>query len=80
MKSTEQGKSDKAGILLRITGYLSLILLFALWLIDRSLHIMLPHRTHEQFTSWAKDLSNVKYTFARLIIFIIPILIFKTVI
>lgn len=79
MESAEVKESPKVSLLLRISGYLSIVLIFLVWLLDRILHIMLPHRTHEQFTSWAKDLSNVKYTFARLFIFIIPILIFKIV-
>ena len=70
-------KEKRAGFFLRITGYLAIVLMFIVWLIDRALHILLPHREHTQFTVWAKDSTNVKYALTRLFIFSVPILIFN---
>jgi len=64
----------------KFLSYLIIVLMFLIWIVDRALHLLLPHREHEQFTSWAKDPTNVKYTFARLVIFSIPILIFKLIV
>jgi len=80
MEKAEVQESSKVNFLLRITGYLSIVFLFVIWLADRCLHILLPHRHHDQFTTWAKDMSNVKYTFARLFIFLIPILIYNIIV
>jgi len=73
-------KEKKAGFFLRITGYFAIVLMFLTWLMDRTLHIILPHREHPQFTVWAKDPSSMKYAFTRLLIFSIPIIIFKIIV
>lgn len=70
-------KEKKIGFFSRITGYFAIVLMFLTWLMDRTLHIILPHREHPQFSIWAKDPESVKYAFTRLLIFSIPILIFK---
>ena len=64
----------------KFLSYLIIVLMFLIWIVDRALHLLLPHREHEQFTQWAKDGANVKYAFARLAIFSIPILIFKLIV
>lgn len=74
-----ENEEKKANVFLRIVGYSAIVLMFLIWILDRALHLLLPHREHPQFTSWAKDASNVKYTFARVLIFLIPIIIFKCV-
>ena len=73
-------KEKKIGFFSRITGYFAIVLMFLTWLIDRTLHIILPHREHPQFTVWAKDPESVKYSFTRLLIFSIPIIIFKIIV
>lgn len=72
-------QEEKVNFFLRLSGYLIIVLMFFIWLIDRTLHIILPHREHLQFTSWAKDTTNVKYAFARLFIFSLPIIIYKLI-
>lgn len=76
-KSTEEIKYSP---FYKVLSYLVIVLMFLIWIVDRALHLLLPHREHEQFTSWAKDGANVKYAFARLAIFSIPILIFKLIV
>lgn len=77
-ESTTKEKS-KFNLFNKIIGYLAIILMFIIFFIDRTLHIILPHREHPQFTVWAKDITNVKYAFARLVIFSLPIFIFKVI-
>lgn len=67
----------KLNLLSKIAGYLVIFFYFILFLVDRILHILLPHREHDKFTIWVKDPENIKYTFSRLLIFMIPILIFN---
>ncbi len=73
-------QEKKAGFFLRLTGYLAIVFMFIVCLMDRELHILLPHREHPQFTAWAKDPTNVKYAFSRLFIFSLPIIIFKLIV
>ena len=70
----------KVNLFTKITGYFGIVLMFLIWLMDRTLHIILPHREHPQFTVWAKDPTSVKYAFSRLLIFSIPIIIFKIIV
>ena len=79
MSTAESQKKQKFNLFYKITGYTVIVLMFVIFLIDRTLHILLPHREHQEFTSWAKDFSNVKYAFARLFIFALPIIIFKII-
>lgn len=76
----ESTEETKYSFFYRFTSYLVIALMFLVWIVDRALHLLLPHREHPQFTSWAKDPTNVKYTFARLAIFAIPILIFNLIV
>ena len=73
-KSEENSKYD---LLTKIMSYVIIFFMFIIFVVDRALHIILPHKEHDKFTSWAKDKNNVKFAFARLIIFTIPISIFK---
>ena len=75
----ESTEEIKYSLFYKVLSYLVIVLMFLIWIVDRALHLLLPHREHPQFTSWAKDGSNVKYAFARLAIFSIPILIFKII-
>ena len=56
--------------------FLAKFLLFLIWFSDRALHLILPHREHYKFTEWIKSWKIVKYSFIRLIIIGIIILIF----
>lgn len=79
MSNTTTGEKSKFNLFHKIIGYLAIILLFVIFTIDRTLHIILPHREHQEFTTWAKDLSNLKYAFARMFIFLLPILIYNII-
>lgn len=73
-------QEEKPNFFLQLSGYFIIFLMFLIWLMDRTLHIILPHREHLQFTSWAKEPANVKYAFARLFIFSLPILIYNIIV
>ena len=79
MSKKESNKESKINLWSKIAGYLVIFLLFMTFIIDRSLHILLPHREHQQFTVWAKDMTNVKYAFSRLFIFSLPIIIYNII-
>ncbi len=76
----ESTEETKYSFFYKVLSYLVIALMFLVWIVDRGLHLLLPHREHPQFTSWAKDPTNTKYTFARLAIFSIPILIFNLIV
>lgn len=67
----------KFNFLQKVGGFFTIAIMFIVFIIDRTLHILLPHREHQQFTVWAKDSTNIKYSFSRLFIFSLPIIIFK---
>jgi hypothetical protein len=45
------------------------IILFPIWLIDRALHLVLPHREHPKYMLWLIDWNIVKYSLIRSLIF-----------
>lgn len=69
--------NNKVNLFQQIMGILIIFFMFNIFFIDRILHILLPHKEHSKFKTWSKDLANVKYTVARLFIFMLPIIIFK---
>lgn len=60
----------------KMIGYLVVPILLAMWIIDRILHIMLPLKSHANIKVYFGEPSNIKFTFARIIIFGLPVLIF----
>ena len=62
-----------------LIGVPFLVLTFFLWLIDRQIHVLLPHAKHPNFKEWLKDKTSFKLTMARIIIFAIPIIVYKLV-
>lgn len=79
MKKSTTDKKSKFNLFQKITGTIVIILMFLIFTIDRILHIFLPHKEQQKFTVWVKDITNAKYTIARLIIFLVPIIIFKII-
>ena len=63
----------------KIIAVPSIVLFFFLWATDRQIHLLLPHTKHPSFKDWLVDPSSFKLTLARIIIFAIPIIIFKIV-
>lgn len=57
----------------------TLFLIYTLWSIDRFLHIFLPHAPHKNVREWVLDENSLKTTIARILIFCVPILIYKIV-
>jgi len=63
----------------KLVGIPLLVLYFFLWVIDRQLHVLLPHAKHPNVKDWLKDGTSFKMTVIRIIIFSIPIVIYKLI-
>ena len=46
-----------------------LVIFYIVWTLDRTLHIILPHRQHENFKVWVKNHTAVGNSFLRLLFF-----------
>tara|TARA_R110000744_G_scaffold97622_2_gene188640 strand:+ start:12812 stop:13045 length:234 start_codon:yes stop_codon:yes gene_type:complete len=57
----------------------SLVLFFFLFMVDRFLHLALPHVSHGNFKSWVTQEKSFKHTIARIIIVIILVVLFKLI-
>lgn len=56
----------------KIGGISILPLIICMWLIDRSLFLMMPHASHPSLKQYLLDASSLKMTIARMLIFGIP--------
>ena len=63
----------------KILGLPVVIILFLLWVLDRYIHIFLPHVTHKKWSAWLLDPSSLKLTLARVVIFSIPFILYKLI-
>ena len=77
MAKNEAKSSKDVRLWQKLVGIPLLVLYFFLWLIDRQLHVLLPHAKHPNIKDWLKDGSSFKMTITRIIIFAIPIIIYK---
>lgn len=77
--SKEEKKDSKFNLFQITVAVIVIILSLALFLADRLIHVLLFHRDHERFGTWVKDRVNIKYALARLVIFLLPIIIYKII-
>ena len=69
---------DKAIQVLKQAVYImAYIFTLLVWAIDRLIHVILWHKTHERLGKWSEDLDNLKFAVARIIILLTPYLLFK---
>jgi uncharacterized membrane protein YhfC len=61
----------------KLIGVPAIVLFFFLWVIDRAIHILMPHNTHRSLKDWLAEPTSFKLTIARIIIFAIPIVVYK---
>lgn len=77
MSKTAEETYKKAKWWQKLLGIPAIVALFVLWAIDRFIHIFLPHSEHKSWKKWILDPSSFKLTIARIIIFSIPIIVYK---
>ena len=77
-ESTPQ-QNDKFNLVHKASAIIVLAFLLFTWLCDRLIHLLLWHKTHEKFSEWTRGKETRKQAFARVIIFAIPIIIFKLI-
>lgn len=70
-------KESKFSILEKALAILIFAWLILLFIADRIIHVLLFHKSHDKFTTWAGNKPERKFAVARVIIFSIPIIIYK---
>lgn len=77
MKKAEQETSKKPSLKIRIVGMLIFPVALFFWCVDRLIHVIMPHATHNKFTDYLKNMENIKWTIARIITLFIPFMLWK---
>lgn len=78
-KADLDSDKNKISTIQKILGLLAMFLYLIIWFIDRFLHLFLPHAPHKNLKGWAMDPTSLKLTMVRIVIFIIPIVIYNLI-
>jgi hypothetical protein len=73
----EKKKMKDIDIKTKILGFAMLPIALVLWMIDRLIHVMMPHAVHPTFKAYLMKSGNIKYTLVRIIVFSIPVITYK---
>jgi len=65
---------------IRIFGMLIFPVALLFWCVDRFIHVIMPHATHNKFTDYLKEPQNMKWTIARIITLFVPFMIWKIIV
>lgn len=74
---TEKKKLKDMDWKIKIIGFIMLPIALMFWMIDRFIHILMPHADHPTFKQYLMKSSNIKYTIVRIAVFLLPIFIYK---
>jgi hypothetical protein len=80
MKKQEQQTPKKPSLKIRIIGMLIFPIALLFWCVDRLIHVIMPHATHNKFTDYLKEPQNMKWTIARIITLFVPFIIWKIIV
>ncbi len=73
----EKKKMKDIDIKTKILGFAMLPIALVLWMVDRLIHVIMPHAAHPTFKAYLMKSGNIKYTLVRIIVFSIPVIIYK---
>ena len=74
---TEKKKLKDMDWKTKILGFIMLPIALVMWMIDRFIHVLMPHAEHPTFKQYLMKPSNIKYTIVRIAVFSLPILSYK---
>lgn len=79
-KETVKNDFKDLTIIQKITGIVTLILAFMIFILDRSVSCLFFHLDYPKFFTWVKQKDSLIQSFVRVVIFMTPILIYKLLI
>lgn len=77
---TETQTTKKPSLKIRIVGMSLFPIMLLFWCVDRFIHVIMPHATHNKFQDYLKEPQNIKWTIARIITLFVPFFIYKIII